>query len=145
MLIGGNRAFGANLFYPFEPNPPQDDTPIYINGLNQFELLQLAALAAKWHEPARDALDRLVLECEKQDLHRLDVYEQVDYMPFDPTIKRTEGTVRHKETGEVFKVGSRAGRGRARARGQGQGQGAGPLEGLESLLGAKRGEGVLFC
>lgn len=82
----------------------QDDTPIYINGLNQFELLQLAALAAKWHEPARDALDRLVLECEKQDLHRLDVYEQVDYMPFDPTIKRTEGTVRHKETGEVFKV-----------------------------------------
>ncbi len=100
---------------------PQDDTPIYINGLNQFELLQLAALAAKWHEPARDALDRLVLECEKQDLHRLDVYEQQDYMPFDPTIKRTEGTVRHKETGEVFKVGRRGRRG--------MGAGAGLLEG----------------
>ncbi|KAG2499210.1 hypothetical protein HYH03_002791 [Edaphochlamys debaryana] len=82
----------------------QDDTPVYLPGLNQAKLLQLAALAAKWHEPPRDALDTLVLACEQQDLAALDVYEQSDYMPFDPTQKRTEGTIKDKRDGKVFKV-----------------------------------------
>ena len=30
-------------------------------------------------------------------------FETVDYMPFDPIVKRTEGTVRCKSTGETFK------------------------------------------
>jgi hypothetical protein len=38
----------------------QEDTPCYVPGMNQFELLRLAALAAKWKEPPRDALDTLV-------------------------------------------------------------------------------------
>jgi hypothetical protein len=32
----------------------------------------------------------------------------MDYTPFDPTIKRTEATIKHKTTGEAFKV-SKAG------------------------------------
>ncbi|KAG2442954.1 hypothetical protein HXX76_003029 [Chlamydomonas incerta] len=82
----------------------QDDTPTYLPGLDQRKLLQLAALAAKWHEPPRDALDTLVLTCETQDLSALDVYDQVDYMPFDARTKRTEGSIRDKRDGTTFKV-----------------------------------------
>merc|ERR1712054_394432 len=42
----------------------QEYTPVYTEGMNRYELLRLAACAAKWHEPARDALDKLVLGCD---------------------------------------------------------------------------------
>jgi H+-transporting ATPase len=41
----------------------------------------MAGLAAKWKEPARDALDTLVLT--SVDLPSLDAYEQVGCLPFD--------------------------------------------------------------
>jgi hypothetical protein len=66
-------------------------------------VLKLAALAAKWKEPAKDALDTLVLNAV--DLQALDEYEQTDYTPFDPTIKRTEASIKHRATGACFKVG----------------------------------------
>jgi H+-transporting ATPase len=69
--------------------------------MNQVELLRLGALAAKWKEPARDALDTLVLNAV--DLPYLDQFEQIDFMPFDPTIKRTEGTLKGPD-GKVFKT-----------------------------------------
>jgi H+-transporting ATPase len=31
-------------------------------------------------------------------------YEEEDFVPFDPKIKRTEATIRHKSTGETFRV-----------------------------------------
>lgn len=40
-------------------------------------MLKSAALAAKWKEPPRDALDTLVLLNSGLDLKQLDVYEQV--------------------------------------------------------------------
>ena len=46
-------------------------------------------MAARWTEPPRDALDTLVLTAV--DMKSLDGVEQLDYMPFDPTTKRTEG------------------------------------------------------
>mmetsp|Transcript_34189 Transcript_34189/g.75828 ORF Transcript_34189/g.75828 Transcript_34189/m.75828 type:complete len:1030 (+) Transcript_34189:195-3284(+) len=79
----------------------QDETPTFVPNVDQAELLRMAALAAKWHEPARDALDTLVLGCA--DLPSLDVYKQIDYMPFDPTVKRTEGTLQGAD-GKVFKT-----------------------------------------
>lgn len=80
----------------------QDDTPIYSPGENQESVLEYAALAAKWKEPPRDALDRLTLGAVNTAL--LDKYEQLEYLPFDPQIKRTEGTVKNTETGEQFKT-----------------------------------------
>jgi len=80
----------------------QDDTPIYSPGENQESVLVYAALAAKWKEPPRDALDRLTLGSVKMAL--LEKYEQLDFLPFDPTIKRTEGTIRNTQTGEEFKT-----------------------------------------
>jgi H+-transporting ATPase len=80
----------------------QDDTPIYYKGETQWSVLVKAALAARWHEPARDALDRLTLG--SVDYKELEHYEQSEYVPFDPTTKRTEGTVTDKRTGKSFKT-----------------------------------------
>jgi len=80
----------------------QDDTPIFEDGLVQMDVLKFAALAAKWHEPPKDALDTLVLGAVNMAL--LDKFEMVDYMPFDPIFKRTEGTLKDTITGEVFKT-----------------------------------------
>merc|ERR1712134_215795 len=90
----------------------QEHTPVYSAGENQYSLLRLAAMAAKWKEPARDALDKLVLGCETNpngvDLKSMECIEQLDYLPFDPVIKRTEGTVKDKSKkingGATFKT-----------------------------------------
>merc|ERR1712178_53320 len=75
----------------------QEYTPVYSDGESQYSLLRLAAMAAKWKEPARDALDKLVLGCDTNpngvDLASMECIEQLDYLPFDPVIKRTQGTV----------------------------------------------------
>merc|ERR1712166_653304 len=76
----------------------QEYTPVYEDSkMTRSDLLRLAACAAKWHEPARDALDKLVLGCDTNpngvDLKSMEVFEQLDYLPFDPIIKRTQGTV----------------------------------------------------
>merc|ERR1719171_1906980 len=86
----------------------QEHTPTYADGLNQYELLRLAAMAAKWKEPARNALDKLVLGCEINpngvDLKSMECIEQLDYLPFDPIIKRTQGTV--KDTSKKINGGA---------------------------------------
>jgi len=80
----------------------QQDLPTYVPNIKREEVLKLAALAAKWWEPPKDALDTLVLHAV--NINELDEYKHTDYMPFDPTIKRTESTIEHKTTGESFKV-----------------------------------------
>jgi H+-transporting ATPase len=80
----------------------QDDTPAYSEGETQDSILMYAAMAAKWKEPPRDALDRLTLGAVNMSL--LEPWEQTEYLPFDPQIKRTEGTVRNTKTGEEFKT-----------------------------------------
>jgi H+-transporting ATPase len=71
-------------------------------GETQYSILRYAAMAAKWEETPKDALDRMVLSTV--DLSSLENMELLDYMPFDPTVKRTEGTVRDKNTGVIFKT-----------------------------------------
>jgi H+-transporting ATPase len=81
----------------------QEETPVYVDGMDQKKLLYYAVMAAKWHEPARDALDTMVLG--QADILAVDAaVEQIAYMPFDPIVKRTEGTVRDKHTGQVYKT-----------------------------------------
>jgi H+-transporting ATPase len=80
----------------------QEYTPVFKPGETQYSLLRYGAMAAKWNEPPKDALDRLVLG--SADLKSLDDVEQIDFLPFDPTIKRTEGTVKDKKTGEKYKT-----------------------------------------
>jgi H+-transporting ATPase len=78
----------------------QEETPIYKEGESQYSLLRYAAMAAKWKEPPRDALDTLTLTAV--DMASLEAVEQLDFMPFDPIVKRTGGTVR--EDGKLFKT-----------------------------------------
>jgi H+-transporting ATPase len=80
----------------------QAECPIYHRGESQYTLLRYAAMATKWKEPPKDALDTLTLKAA--DLISLETVEQLEYMPFDPVIKRTEGTIRDKLTGAIFKV-----------------------------------------
>lgn len=53
----------------------QEETPVYSPDENQQSVLVYAALAAKWKEPPRDALDRLILGCV--DMGLLEEYEQI--------------------------------------------------------------------
>jgi H+-transporting ATPase len=78
----------------------QDIFP-YQSGATENDCLQCAALAAKWKEPAKDALDTLVLNAV--DKGPLDAFEQLDYTPFDPVRKRTEAKLRAPD-GRVFNV-----------------------------------------
>ena len=78
----------------------QEETPIYEKGQTQYTLLRYAAMAAKWREDARDALDRLTLG--SVDHKSLEAVVQTNYVPFDPVVKRTEGTV--IENGITFKT-----------------------------------------
>ena len=39
----------------------QEETPVYVPGETQHSILLYAAMAAKWKEPPRDALDIMVL------------------------------------------------------------------------------------
>lgn len=79
----------------------QEDMPIFSKNIEKHDVLVAAALAAKWKEPAKDALDTLVLNAI--DLKPLDKYEQIDFVPFDPTIKRTEATIKGPDD-KIFKV-----------------------------------------
>ncbi len=58
---------------------------MFSEGVHRHAVLQAAAMAAKWWEPPRDALDAMVLNAAA--LHELEGYSHTDYMPFDPSIK----------------------------------------------------------
>jgi H+-transporting ATPase len=59
-------------------------------------------MAAKWHEPPRDALDTLTLTAVV--MPSMDAVEQLSYKPFDPIVKRTDGKVREIATVKVFET-----------------------------------------
>ncbi|RHY18182.1 hypothetical protein DYB32_010421, partial [Aphanomyces invadans] len=68
----------------------QDELPIFAPHTTREDVLVMAALAAKWKEPPKDAIDALVLNAI--DLRPLDAYTLVAHRPLDNT-KRTESTV----------------------------------------------------
>ncbi|CAK4165166.1 unnamed protein product, partial [Aphanomyces euteiches] len=77
----------------------QDDLPIYAPGTSREDVLVMAALASKWKEPPKDAIDTLVLNAI--DLRPLDSYTLVSHRPLDS--KRTESTIK-RPNGATFKV-----------------------------------------
>lgn len=60
----------------------QEEAPTYTEGYDQYELIQASALATRWNEPPKDALDTLVLT--NADIEPLSDYKQLDYVPFNP-------------------------------------------------------------
>ena len=91
----------------------QEDIPIFTKDVTREDVLMYAAMGAKWKEPPKDALDTLVLKSfdpdddparpKRTNLFRvLDKYEMLDHIPFNPTDKRTESTIKGPEG--YFKV-----------------------------------------
>ena len=69
------------------------------------DIFLAASLAAKRDAGNQDAIDKCISEMAVGTYHlNFDLYEEEDFVPFDPKIKRTEATVRHKSTGETFRV-----------------------------------------
>ena len=95
----------------------QEDCPVYTPGEDMKTIMRQAALATKWHEPPRDALDTMVLKTglklpqagETPDpegvanLEFLNQYTQEDFVPFDPRTKKTEGKLQTRD-GHTFRI-----------------------------------------
>ena len=58
---------------------------MFSEGQDRASVLRAAAMAAKWWEPPRDALDTMVLRAAA--LHELEGYSHLDFTPFDPALK----------------------------------------------------------
>ena len=80
----------------------QQECPVFKESITRDDVLMYAALAAKWKEPAKDALDTMILGAA--DLAQCDKYQQLEYVPFDAELKRTEATVLETATGNKFSV-----------------------------------------
>lgn len=74
--------------------------PVPFDARNPEELILCGALASK--EEDRDPVDLAVMAGLK-DENRLKKFDQTQFMPFDPVVKRTEATVRDSEN-RTFKV-----------------------------------------
>jgi H+-transporting ATPase len=72
--------------------------------MNQQEIVFYAALASKREEGNQDAIDLCITQAVPQDQRaRLKAFVELDFVPFNPTDKRTESTLRAPD-GSVFKV-----------------------------------------
>ncbi|SPQ97468.1 Plasma membrane ATPase [Plasmodiophora brassicae] len=79
----------------------QDECPTFIEGTSRDDVILYAALATKWNEPAKDALDTMILGVA--DIPKCNTFTQIEYIPFDTDRKRTESTVRSPH-GQQFTV-----------------------------------------
>lgn len=73
----------------------------FVQGITRHILLVHAALATRWREPAKDAIDTMVIETAPLD--ECDEYTQNSFTPFDSETKRTE-TVCTSKDGTRFRV-----------------------------------------
>jgi H+-transporting ATPase len=79
--------------------------PRVLGGVSIEQIITSAALAAKREDAGQDAIDKCITHTAiKAHGIKFDIYEEEDFVPFDPVIKRTEATIRIKQTGETFKV-----------------------------------------
>jgi H+-transporting ATPase len=60
----------------------QNEIQAYEPNMTRHALLRYCAMAAKWNDPPRDAIDKMVLEAV--DMPSMSTCVQFSYMPFDP-------------------------------------------------------------
>eukprot|EP00466_Bigelowiella_natans_P001254 jgi/Bigna1/89095/estExt_fgenesh1_pg.C_430098 len=83
------------------------DKPIIFDSkMTDERLILLSSLAAKRLDEGQDAIDTCIMNKALESISKKEMfeYEQVAFLPFDPSIKRTEATIENKKTGEKFKV-----------------------------------------
>ena len=78
--------------------------PRVLDGWTIGDIFLSAALAAKREGGNQDAIDKCITEISI-NTHKISFsgYEEIDFIPFDPKIKRTEATIKDTRTGETFK------------------------------------------
>ena len=79
----------------------QEELPTFTPGVTREDVLKAACLAARWKEPPKDALDTLCLN--SYPIQTLDVYDQYDFTPFDPSTKYTAAKLKGPD-GAAFEV-----------------------------------------
>mmetsp|Transcript_14105 Transcript_14105/g.21413 ORF Transcript_14105/g.21413 Transcript_14105/m.21413 type:complete len:945 (+) Transcript_14105:100-2934(+) len=81
------------------------DDPVMFGSMTPERLIFLSALAAKRLDEGQDAIDTCITNkaLEKSSKAEMNEYKQVDFIPFDPAIKRTEATLSHPKEGK-FRV-----------------------------------------
>jgi H+-transporting ATPase len=78
--------------------------PLCIGDMDDKEIIFYAALSSKREEGNQDAIDLCITQAvPKEDRARLAAFKELDFMPFNPTDKRTEATIRAPDN-TVFKV-----------------------------------------
>jgi H+-transporting ATPase len=80
------------------------DAPYMMPGFDWETMIFYSALAAKAVDP--DAIDKVIRNYvrDTQPQTDLDSYEEIDFIPFDPMIKRTEATMKSKKDGTIIRV-----------------------------------------
>eukprot|EP00929_Paragymnodinium_shiwhaense_P000048 TRINITY_DN10016_c0_g1_i1.p1 TRINITY_DN10016_c0_g1~~TRINITY_DN10016_c0_g1_i1.p1 ORF type:complete len:842 (+),score=194.22 TRINITY_DN10016_c0_g1_i1:111-2636(+) len=69
------------------------------------DVLLFAMLGTKWEDTAKDAIDTMLFAARSEVEADLKNFRSVDYVPFDPSIKRTESTVEVRgQPGRMLKV-----------------------------------------
>lgn len=59
--------------------------------IDRFNLLRMSAMAMKWNDPPRDALDTMIQAAfDKPSMTQV---KQSEFVPFDPVTKRTQATI----------------------------------------------------
>lgn len=82
-------------------NQLQVDAPTFVEPFTAADVIKAAALSAK-REGDPDAIDKCIAESAASQGLKLDEYEEIKFIPFDPVGKRTEATLRHKTDGSVI-------------------------------------------
>ena len=78
--------------------------PVCMGDMSPKEIIFYAALASKREMGNQDAIDYCItMAIPKEDRPRLAGFKEVDFMPFNPTDKRTEATIRAPDNA-IFKV-----------------------------------------
>lgn len=77
------------------------DTPTTCGDFTAKDIIKVGALSAK-REGDPDAIDKCIASAAVEQGIDLTEYEEQKFIPFNPTDKRTEATLVHKETGEIL-------------------------------------------
>jgi len=78
--------------------------PIIMGDMDQKEIIFYAALSSKRDEGNQDAIDYCITQAvPREDRPRLAAFKEIEFVPFNPTDKRTEATIRAPD-GSVFRV-----------------------------------------
>ncbi|CAG9314710.1 unnamed protein product [Blepharisma stoltei] len=85
-------------------NKLKANPPFLLANFTENDIFLYAALASKRQGQDQDAIDKCIIESAKENYDiNLDKYKETNFVPFDPENKRTESSIKDKETGEKFK------------------------------------------